>query len=442
MSSLTVTGIRGSFLDFVNDPFYHSLEDSVRYFADGLLVLENGLIKAFGDYQTLKPQYPNLNLTHYPQQLILPGFIDLHVHYPQTEMIAAYGEQLLEWLNKYTFPVEAKFQDRQYAQKIAAFFLDELLRHGTTTAVVLTTIFPQSVDVLFTEAQQRQMRIIAGQVLMNRNAPDFLLNDAQTAYEQCREQIKQWHSKDRLLYAITPRFAITSTELELSLAGELKAEFEDVYIHTHLAENKAEIELTAQLFPDSQDYLHVYEQFGLVGDRSIFAHCIHLDDSAFARLSNAGAAIAFCPTSNLFLGSGLFKLDRAKSEQHKINVGLATDVGGGTSLSLLQTMQDAYKVMQLQGQSLSVFQAFYLATLGAAKSLSLEAKIGSFDVGKEADFVVWNLQATSMMKLRNSPLKIDTLAELAAAAFAMMILGDDRAVVATYVAGNLIYSNF
>ena len=442
MSSLTVTGIRGSFLDFVNDPFYHSLEDSVRYVADGLLVLENGLIKAFGDYQTLKPRYPNLELTHYPQQLILPGFIDLHVHYPQTEMIAAYGEQLLEWLNKYTFPVEAKFQDRQYAQKIAAFFLDELLRHGTTTAVVLTTIFPQSVDVLFTEAQQRQMRIIAGQVLMNRNAPDFLLNDAQTAYEQCREQIKQWHGKDRLLYAITPRFAITSTELELSLAGELKAEFEDVYIHTHLAENKAEIELTAQLFPDSQDYLHVYEQFGLVGDRSIFAHCIHLDDSAFARLSNAGAAIAFCPTSNLFLGSGLFKLDRAKSEQHKINVGLATDVGGGTSLSLLQTMQDAYKVMQLQGQSLSVFQAFYLATLGAAKSLSLEAKIGSFDVGKEADFVVWNLQATSMMKLRNSPLKIDTLAELAAAAFAMMILGDDRAVVASYVAGNLIYSNF
>ncbi len=437
-----MNGIRGSFLDFVNDPFYYSLEDSVRYFADGLLVLENGLIKAFGDYQTLKPQYPNLDITHYPQQLILPGFIDLHVHYPQTEMIAAYGEQLLEWLNKYTFPVEAKFQDRQYAQKIAAFFLDELLRHGTTTAVVLTTIFPQSVDVLFTEAQQRQMRIIAGQVLMTRNAPDFLLNDAQTAYEQCREQIKQWHGKDRLLYAITPRFAITSTELELSLAGELKAEFEDVYIHTHLAENKAEIELTAQLFPDSQDYLHVYEQFGLVGGRSIFAHCIHLDDSAFARLSNAGAAIAFCPTSNLFLGSGLFKLDQAKSEQHKINVGLATDVGGGTSLSLLQTMQDAYKVMQLQGQSLSVFQAFYLATLGAAKSLSLEAKIGSFDVGKEADFVVWNLQATSMMKLRNSPLKIDTLAELAAAAFAMMILGDDRAVVATYVAGNLIYANF
>ncbi|MDJ0679761.1 MAG: guanine deaminase [Xenococcaceae cyanobacterium MO_167.B52] len=436
MSSDT-TIIRGSFLDFVEDPFYESESNSVRYVSDGLLVLENGKIRAFGTYESLQEQYSNSKIISYSDQLITPGLIDLHVHYPQTEMIAAYGEQLLQWLEKYTFPTEAKFKDAEYARKIASFFLDELLRNGTTTAVVLTTIFPQSVEVLFEEARKRQMRIIAGQVLMTRNAPDFLINDAQTAYLQTREHIKKWHGLERLLYAITPRFAITSIPEELALAGKLKAEFTDVYVHTHLAENVQEVQFTAELFPESKDYLNVYEQFGLVGERSIFAHCIQLDNSAFQRLSNAGSAIAFCPTSNLFLGSGLFKLNQAKSTQYPIKVGLATDVGGGTSLSLLQTMSDAYKIMQLQGKSLSVFQAFYLATLGAAKALSLEDKVGSFEVEKEADFVVWDLQATPVMKLRNPIAKSNNLEELAEKAFAMMILGDERAVKATYVAGNL-----
>jgi guanine deaminase len=285
------------------------------------------------------------------------------------------------------------------------------------------------------------MRIIAGQMLMTRNAPDFLLNDAQTAYAQTREQIQRWHGLDRLLYAITPRFAITSTEEELSLAGKLKEEFPDVYVHTHLAENVEEVQFTAELFPDSKDYLHVYEQFGLVSDRTILAHCLQLDDSAFERLSHAGAAIAFCPTSNLFLGSGLFRLHQAKSSDYPIKVGLATDVGGGTSFSQLQTMSDAYKVMQLQNKSLSVFQAFYLATLGAAKALSLEDKIGSFEVGKEADFVVWDLQATPLMKLRNPIAKSENLEQLSEKAFAMMILGDNRSVKATYVAGELVYQS-
>ncbi|WP_319421121.1 guanine deaminase [Pleurocapsa sp. FMAR1] len=437
MSSSTKI-IRGSFLDFVNDPFYQSEVDSVRYLPDGLLVVENGKIKAFGTYESLKEQYANDEITSYQDKLITPGLIDLHVHYPQTEMIAAYGEQLMEWLDQYTFPTEAKFKDREYARKIASFFLDELLRNGTTTAVVLTTIFPQSVEAIFTEAQSRQMRIIAGQMLMTRNAPDFLLNDAQTAYAQTREQIQQWHGLDRLLYAITPRFAITSTPEELSLAGKLKAEFADVYVHTHLAENVQEVQFTAELFPESKDYLNVYEQFDLIGDRTILAHCVQLDDSAFARLSDAGAAIAFCPTSNLFLGSGLFKLDQAKSTQTPIKVGLATDVGGGTSLSQLKTMSDAYKIMQLQNKSLSVFQAFYLATLGAAKALSLEDQIGNFELGKEADFVVWDLQATPLMKLRNPDPKSKNLAELTEKAFAMMILGDERAVTATYVAGEAV----
>ena len=436
--SLSTKIIRGSFLDFVDDPFYQDESNSVRYLPDGLLVLEDGKIKAFGTYEDLK-QYANSETITYPDKLITPGLIDLHVHYPQTEMIAAYGEQLMQWLDKYTFPTEAKFKDPEYARTIASFFLDELLRFGTTTAVVLTTIFPQSVAVLFNEAQRRQMRIIAGQMLMTRNAPDFLINDAQTAYAQTREQIQQWHGLERLLYAITPRFAITSTPEELTLAGKLKAEFPDVYVHTHLAENIQEVQFTAELFPESKDYLNVYEQFGLVSDRTIFAHCVQLDDSAFERLSDSGAAIAFCPTSNLFLGSGLFKLDRAKSTDYPIKVGLATDVGGGTSLSQLQTMSEAYKVMQLQGKSLSVFQAFYLATLGAAKALSLEDKIGSFAVGKEADFVVWDLQATPLLKRRNPTAESENLEELAEKAFAMMFLGGDRAVTATYVAGELVY---
>jgi guanine deaminase len=437
VSDSTPQAIRGAFLDFVDDPFYIAESESVRYIPDGLLVLQHGKVLAFGAYKELQADYGAIEVAAYPGKLIVPGFIDLHVHYPQTEMIAAYGAQLLEWLEQYTFPTEAKFKDADYARKIASFFLDELLRNGTTTALVLPTIFPQSVQVLFEEAQRRNMQIIAGQVLMSRNAPDFLLNDAEAAYGQTKEQIRTWHNKGRSLYAITPRFAITSTPEELTLAGKLKQEFPDVYVHTHLSENRKEIEFTAELFPNSKDYLNVYEQFGLVGDRSIFAHCIHLDDSAFQRLSEAGAAIAFCPTSNLFLGSGLFKLGQAKSRQYPVKVGLATDVGGGTSFSQLQTMSDAYKVAQLQGESLSVFKAFYLATLGAAKALSLEDKLGSFDVGKEADFIVLDLQATPLMALRNPVPHAESLDELAEKAFAMMILGDDRSIAATYVAGNL-----
>ena len=430
--------IRGSFLDFVDDPFAIAESESVRYITDGLLVIENGKIRAFDTYELLKDQYANLDITPYLGNLILPGFIDLHVHYPQTEMIASHGEQLLEWLDRYTFPTEGKFRDVEYARTIASFFLDELLRNGTTTALVLTTIFSHSVDVLFEEAQRRDMRLIAGQVLMTRNAPDYLLNNAKTAYEQNRELIRKWHHKDRLLYAITPRFAITSTNEELTLAGALKAEFPDVYVHSHLSENLREIEFTSALFPDSKDYLEVYEKFGLVSDRSIFAHGIHLSDSEFERLSNAGAAVAFCPTSNLFLGSGLFNLGQAKSIEQPVKVGLGTDVGGGTSFSLLQTMADAYKVIQLQGGQLSAFQAFYLATLGSAKALSLDDKLGSFNVGKEADFIVLDLQATPLMALRNST-SMQSLDDLASSAFALMMLGDDRAIKATYIRGNLAH---
>ena len=430
---------RSSFLDFVDDPFYKAESDSVRYFADGLLVIEGDRVKALGAYETLRRHYPEVEVTAYPGKLIMPGFIDIHVHYPQTEMIAAYGKQLLDWLSQYVFPVEKKFQDAAYARGVAAFFLDQLLRNGTTTAVALTTIFPQSVDVLFEEATQRNMRLIAGMMLMDRNAPDFLLADAQTADRQNRDLIQKWSRTGRLAYAITPRFAITSTEKALQSAGRLKADFPEVYVHTHLSENVKEVELTAELFPTSANYLNVYEQFGLVGDKSIFAHGVQLTDGEFERLAQAKAALAFCPTSNLFLGSGLFNLEKAKSANHPVKVGLATDVGAGTSFSMLQTLSDAYKVTQLQGQNLSPFKALFLATLGGARALSLDDKIGSFEVGKEADFVVLDMHATPLMAFRNSTPTAQSLDELAEKTFATIILGDDRAIQATYVAGTLAY---
>jgi guanine deaminase len=427
-------GIRGAFLDFIDDPFYLAESESVRYLADGLLVIRDGTIAAFGTYAALEAEYGAIPIVSYPDRLIMPGLIDTHVHYPQMEMIAAYGEQLLEWLNKYTFPTEGKFQDRAYAQKIASLFLDELLKNGTTTALVFATVHAQSVDAFFVEAQRRNLRMISGKVLMDRHAPDFLTDTPETAYAESKQLIEKWHKTDRLLYAITPRFAITSTPEQLKIAGQLLQEFPDVYLHTHLSENVKEVAWVAELFPESHGYLDVYDRAGLVGEKSVFAHGVQLTEAEFQRLSTAKAALSFCPTSNLFLGSGLFKLHHAKAIAHPVNVGLGTDVGAGTSFSLLQTASEAYKVVQLQQQSLSAFQALFLATLGGARALSLEDKLGNFDPGKEADLIVLNPQATPLMALRTGAIA-RSLPEIAEQAFGMMMLADDRAVEAVYVAG-------
>lgn len=427
--------IRGAFLDCIANP--STRQDSVRYHPDGLIIINNGIIEAFGDYHQIQAEYPELPIAHYPDRLIIPGFIDCHVHYPQTEIIAAHGAQLMDWLDRYTFPAERHFSDSDHARKIASFFLDELLRNGTTTALVLTTVFANSVEILFEEADRRNMRMIAGQVLMSRNAPEFLLKDPEVAAIEVQDQIDRWHGNRRQRYAITPRFAIASTPTELKISGDLWAENPGVYMHTHLAENDQEIEFTAQLFPDHHDYLAVYEDYGLVGDRAIFAHCIHLDRSGFERLGQARATIAYCPTSNLFLGSGLFPLHEVQGK-----VGLATDVGGGSSFSMLKTMAEAYKIGQLQqsrsGQSLSAFQAFYLATLGAAEALSLDSHIGNFKVGKEADLVVLDRSPTPILALRNER-SVQSLDDLAEQLFALIILGDDRAIELTYVAGAIAH---
>ncbi len=292
-----VKAIRGAFLDFIDDPFFIDELESVRYYPDGLLVIdETGHIHAFGDYETLSERYGNLPIKTYRDRLIVPGFIDTHIHFPQVGMMAAYGEQLLEWLNKYTFPTERQFQDKDYAREMADRFLDELLRHGTTTALVFAAVFPQSAEAFFEAALARNLRMIAGKVMMDRNAPDYLCDTAESAYQDTKALIQKWHKKERLLYAVTPRFAITSTAEQLQKAGKLLAEFPDVYLHTHLSENVNEVKLVQELFPDCGGYLDAYDQAGLVKEKSVFAHCVQLNDQEFQRLSEAGSAIAFCPT--------------------------------------------------------------------------------------------------------------------------------------------------
>ncbi len=432
--------IRGSFLDFVDDPFYVSEAESVRYLPDGLLVLENGKIKAFGPYDKLQAEYKEIPTTVYTERLILPGFIDTHIHYPQTGMIAAYGEQLLEWLEQYVFPTEGKFDDKDHATAVAETFLDQLLSNGTTTALVFAAVFPQSVDAFFEAAERRNLCMIAGKVMMDRNAPDYLCDTAESAYEETKALIQKWHKKGRLRYAVTPRFAITSTDEQLQKAGKLLKEFPDVYMHTHISENSKEVEWVKELFPNCDGYLDAYDQAGLVKERSVFAHGIHLTDAEFQRLSEAKSAIAFCPTSNLFLGSGLFKIEQAKSTDYPVKVGLGTDVGAGTSFSLLQTANEAYKVAQLRQQKLSPFKALFLATLGGAKALCLEDTLGNFDIGKDADFIVLNPRSTPLMAFRNSAAVPDSLSELADRTFSLIMMGDDRAIESTYIMGELAYS--
>lgn len=419
--------VRANVLHFFDDP--DVVDNAWQFIEDGLLILKQGRVVALGEYKTWVDCLPDgIEFFDYSDKLIMPGFIDTHCHYPQTEMIASYGAQLLEWLEKYTFPTEAKFADREFADSIAEFFCDELLRNGTTTAGVFATIHPESVDAIFSAAQKRDMCLISGKVMMDRNAPDFICDTAESSYQQSVELIKRWHKKGRVHYAVTPRFAPTSSEAQLEVAGQLLKEFPELYLQSHVAENHDEVAWVKKLFPERRSYLDVYDHYGLLGPRSVYAHCLHLDTVDRERMAQSGAAMAFCPTSNLFLGSGLFDLNEA--EKYKIRVGVATDVGGGTSFSMLQTLNEAYKVSQMTGQTLSPMKAFYLATLGGAKSLYLDQTIGNFEVGKDADFVVIDMQATPLMQRRmaRSESVSDTL-------FALMMLGDDRSVHATHVMG-------
>jgi len=421
---------RARILHFVDNPAVVG-EAAWQYYEDGLLLVEQGHIKAVGPADALLPGL-NVPVEHFPDHLIMPGLIDCHIHYPQAEIIAAYGEQLLPWLNHYTFPAEAKFADAAYAAQVADFFLDELLRNGTTTALVFGTVHPASVNAFFSAASARGLRMIAGKALMDRNAPPHLCDTPDRGYTESRDLIERWHGVGRLQYAITPRFAPTSSDEQLLRAAELLREFPDAYMHTHLAENTSEVAWVKSLFPAARHYLDVYDKVGLVGRRSVFAHGVHLCDEECKRLASAGSAVAHCPTSNLFLGSGLF--DMAKLESFGVRIGLGTDVGAGTSFSLFRTLDEAYKVQQLCGRSLNSFQALYLATLGGARALDLESKIGNFQPGKEADFIVLDMQATPLLKFRLP--YCNSLDELL---FVLNTLGDDRLVERTYALGDCVH---
>jgi guanine deaminase len=423
------TAFRGSVFHCLADPGEQDSEDAVAYFEDGLLIVEDGLVAALGDAGELLPSLPgDTRIEDHSGKLIVPGFIDCHVHYPQIDAIASYGEQLLDWLHRYAFPREMRFADENYARRVAALFVDELLKNGTTTALVFGTVHPHSADAIFEAAAAKNMRLIAGKVLMDANCPEALRDSAATGYEHSRQLIDRWHGQGRLGYAITPRFALTSSEAQLEAAGRLADEYPEVWVHTHLAENHDEVEQIARLFPWSQSYLDVYDRFGLVRERSVFAHCLHLQDAECGLMAKSGAAAAHCPTSNMFLGSGLFNLRRLR--EHRVRVGLGTDVGGGTSLSLLKTMREAYKVMHLQQQPLPPGRALYLATLGAAEALYLDDRIGNFAAGKEADFVVLDPAGTALSAHRTA--LASSLGEML---FALIVLGDDRNVAATYLLG-------
>ncbi len=414
----------------------------IEYFDDGVLVVEQGRVKALGDAQQMAAAGFDLqSCQHFPDQLIMPGFIDSHIHYPQTSVIASYGEQLLDWLNNYTFPSEARFANAEFAALAAHEFLKILLQNGTTTAMVYTTVFAQSTEAFFAAAAQMNLRMISGKVMMDRNAPDYLLDTPASSEQDCRALIERWHQQGRQLYALTPRFAPTSTPEQLAGTGKLYAQYPGLYLQTHLSENLQEMAWIKELYPKARDYLDVYDQFGLLGPRSVFGHGIHLSDLEVERLAQTGSGIAFCPTSNLFLGSGL--LDMARLENAGVPVSLATDVGGGTSFSQLRTLAEAYKVLQLQGQNLHPLKGFYMATLGNARALQLDNYLGNFAPGKEADFVVINLGATPLQALRQSSVQSDSpdsVKSLAEKLFALMTLGDEHNIAHTYVMGKKVFS--
>ena len=421
--------ITGNFLHCVDDPHTGGPE-AVEYIGDGMMLIEDGHISALGPVASIEVPSRAQQLD-YRGKLIVPGFIDTHVHYPQVDVIASYGTQLLDWLERYTFPAESRFADPAVARDAATFFLDQLLSNGTTTALVFGTVHKASVDAFFEAAAKRSLRMICGKVLMDRNAPPELCDTPETAYSDSADLIRQWHGKSRLGYAVTPRFAPTSTEAQLAVAGQLLDENPGVHMHTHLSENHDECAWVGELFPDCVDYLGVYEKFSLVRKRSVFAHSLHLSDREWRALALADASIAHCPTSNLFIGSGLFKL--TKADEHKVRVGLGTDIGGGDSFSILRTINEAYKVQQLQQVSLSPERALYLATLGGARSLDLDGVIGNFSKGKEADMVVLDDSATTLTARRSS-----TMTDWRDKLFMLMMLGDERSIFDTLILGQPI----
>lgn len=421
-------GIRGHLVDFHGDPSVQGSQ-AVRSIPDGVLLLEAGRVVAVGPYADLAAQFQACHQQHhYPGRFILPGFVDVHTHFAQTDIIASTSPSLLHWLEHYTFPEEAKFSNPEHAASVAEFFLAQLLRHGVTSASVFATVHPQSCHAIFQAADRQSMRLLAGKALMDQHAPEMLRDTAQGGIDETRALIAQWHGKGRLRYSITPRFVPTSSAHQLELAAQLYAEIPGLHLQSHVAENRDEVAWVHALYPKARSYLQVYHDFGLLGPRATYAHCIWLDDEDRATMAATGASIGFCPTSNLFLGSGLFDVAAARAQG--VCIGLGTDVGGGTSFSMLRTMHEAYKVAQLHGLSMTAEDCFYLATLGGARTLGLDAWIGSFEPGKEADCVVINPCAIELAARR-----MQSTTSLSERLFVVMMLGDERMIEQTFILG-------
>ena len=431
--------------NYFRGSIYHCIEENGSlkpiYFDDGLMVVDNksGKIIDVGNFSDLRSSWDiSNNLIHFRDRLIMPGFVDTHVHYPQYKVIASYGTSLLEWLNKYTFVEEQRFSDVAYADQIANLFLDELIKNGTTSVMTFCTSFKQSVEAFFNAAENRNLRMVAGKVMMDRHAPDELCDNPDNSYSDSKELIEKWHNKGRLRYAVTPRFAPTSSSSQLKQAARLLNEYpsddqtKGVLLQTHLNENDEEIAWVNDLFPDSNSYFGVYEDHGITGNRSVFGHCIHNTEEEYQRMAKTGSKVSLCPTSNLFLGSGLFELE--KLESYGIGVSLASDVGGGDSFSMFKVMNEAYKICRLNDFNLDPIKAFYLTTLGAAKVLDMNDSIGNFEVNKEADFIVIDLNATEIISQKNKiAMGVNDIL------FNLMTLGDDRLIDEVFILGQRAY---
>ncbi|QCI97123.1 guanine deaminase [Agrobacterium larrymoorei] len=423
--------LRGRLLSFNRAPL--SIDDTASYLfiEDGGLLISEGKIAAIGDYADIKAQAPEgtEEKDHRPH-LIVPGLIDMHLHFPQMQVIGSYAANLLEWLNTYTFPEECRFVESAHAQRIATHFYDELIRHGTTTAVAYCSVHKTSADAFFAEAMKRNMLMVGGKVMMDRNAPQGLLDTPELGYDETRQVIADWHGKGRNHVAITPRFAITSTPKQMEAAQALAQEFPDLFIQTHLSENLDEIKYTCELYPEAIDYTDIYVRYGLMGKKTLLGHAIHLSDREADVLSETGAVAVHCPTSNLFIGSGLFPMKKLQRREKPVRIAVATDIGGGSSYSMLRTMDEAYKIQQLLGERLNPLESWYLMTRGNAEALSMVDRIGTLDAGTDADITVLNASSTPAMAL-----KMEVVNSLTEELFLMLTMGDDRTVVETYISG-------
>ncbi len=424
------TLLLGQTLSFAANPFEDGV-DAARHETDGGVVVEGGRIVAVGTADDMRAAYPSADVEDYGDKLISAGFVDAHVHYPQTGIIASWGKRLIDWLNSYTFPEEMRFGDRAYADQISATYLDLTAKHGVTTMASYCTIHPESVDAFFETAQARGQRVIAGKTCMDRNAPEGLRDTPQSAYDDSKALIERWQGVDRINYAITPRFSPTSTPEQLEALGSLWAEHPDCLMQTHLSEQTDEIAWVAELFPEARDYLDTYEKFGLLGEKGLYGHAIHLEEREKDRLREVGAGLIHCPTSNTFIGSGLFDMGGLMAAGQR--VGLASDTGGGSSFSMLRTMASAYEVGQLRHNPLHAAELMWLATQGSARALHMENKIGNLAVGLEADLVVLDLASTPEIAQRS-----ERASDIWEALFPTIMMGDDRAIAATWINGRAV----